>query len=312
MDSYHIPVLLKETVAALNLQPGKIIVDGTLGGGGHSIEILRSCPDIKLYSFDQDLDAIKHSQYLKDEYPEQITIIHDNFVNMRTRLALEKVKRVDGIMLDLGVSSFQIDEATKGFSYMREGKLDMRMDQSHKVDAAMVVNSYPEKELIRIFREYGEERESFRVARAICREREKKALETTLELSGIIDKAVKSHRKIKARSRIFQALRIEVNSELEYLKTTLQDAVNLLNPGGRIVILTYNSLEDKIVKDMFNYEAKDCICPKNFPICICNKELRLIVFKSETAGDSDKDNVRSRSARLRYAERTAYQEEEDE
>ncbi|MCF7918472.1 MAG: 16S rRNA (cytosine(1402)-N(4))-methyltransferase RsmH [Candidatus Cloacimonetes bacterium] len=307
MSDYHIPVLLEESITGLSLEPGKVIVDGTLGGGGHSHEILRSCKGIRLYSFDQDIDAIRQASYLLDEFPGQITIIHDNFVNIRTRLALERVKKVDGILLDLGISSYQIDQAEKGFSYMQDGNLDMRMDQSRQITAAIIVNTYSEAELIRIFREYGEEKESFRIARAICRERESKNLETTLELAAIIDKAARSHRKIKARSRIFQALRIEVNSELEYLKRALKDAVNLLNPQGRLVVLSYNSLEDRIVKNVFNYEALSCVCPVNFPKCICNKVVRLKVLNSITAGEADEENVRSRSVRMRIAERTALQ-----
>jgi 16S rRNA (cytosine1402-N4)-methyltransferase len=308
VSSYHIPVLLKETTAALSLLPGKIIVDGTLGGGGHSLEILESCSGIILYGFDQDIDAIKNASYLKERYPDQVIIIHDNFANMRTRLALERIKKVDGIVLDLGVSSFQIDQPDKGFSYMQDGNLDMRMDQRQQLSAAIILNTYTESELTKIFREYGEELESQRIARAICRYREEKELETTLELSAIIDKATRSPRKIKARSRIFQALRIEVNSELENLKSALIDAVNLLNPFGKLAVLTYNSLEDRIVKNFIKYESLDCVCPKNFPKCVCNKVKRLNTGISITAGEADKDNVRSRSARLRVAERTTFQE----
>lgn len=308
MSGYHIPVMLNETIAALNLEEGKVIVDCTYGGGGHSRAILESCPEVRLISFDQDADAVKNAFTLQEQYSENFEIVHDNFVNLRTRLSLLRIKKIDGILLDLGVSSYQIDTASKGFSYLQDGELDMRMDQRAKVSASDIVNSYSAEELTRIFKEYGEEKESRRIANQICKVREAEPIKTTKQLATLIDKATHSPKKIKARSRIFQALRIEVNSELEYLKSVLLQAVNILNPGGRIVVLTYNSLEDRITKNYMNYEALDCICPKNFPTCQCSKVKRLKVLKSIIPGEEDAENVRSRSARLRIAERTANQE----
>lgn len=302
-NNYHEAVLLAETIKAMNLKPGMIVIDCTLGGGTHSRSILESAPGIKLYAFDRDIDAINHAGELKAEFGDQLTLIHDSYANLRTRLALERVKQVDAITMDLGISSHQIDTPERGFSYMKSGDLDMRMDVREELTAARIVNSYSKEELVKIFREFGEEKESGRIAFAICQMRKFKYIKTTADLVEIIDKSTRSKMKIKARTRIFQALRIEVNQELTQLRSTLKDAVNILKPGGRIAVISFNSLEDRIVKNYFRYEEKDCVCHSSVPICQCNKEQRLKLFKSITPSAAELANVRSRSARLRYAER---------
>ncbi|MCF7912226.1 MAG: 16S rRNA (cytosine(1402)-N(4))-methyltransferase RsmH [Candidatus Cloacimonetes bacterium] len=303
MHPYHIPVLLNESIKAMNLKPGGIAVDCTLGGGSHSQAILEREPGVKLYSFDQDPDAVQHCRFLSEQYGDRFKIINDNFANLRTRLSLERVKKIDSILFDLGVSSHQIDTDVRGFSYMRDGRLDMRMNQSGELTAEIVVNDYSKEELVRIFRELGEERESSRIAAAICKYRQEQRLATTGELAEIIDRATMSKLKIKARTRIFQALRIFVNQELETLRTALKDAVNILNPEGRIVVITYNSLEDRITKKYFLYEQLSCVCPVSFPRCLCSKQQRLIINPDLTPAADDKDNNRARSARLRSATR---------
>jgi 16S rRNA (cytosine1402-N4)-methyltransferase len=303
MSTYHIPVLLNESIKAMNLRPGGVVVDCTMGGGSHSEAILEKEPTVRLYSFDQDMDAVRHCSYLTEKYGDRFTIINDNFANLRTRLALEKVKTIDAILFDLGVSSHQIDTAVRGFSYMRDGRLDMRMNQNGDLTAETVVNEYSKEELTRIFREYGEERESSRIAAAICKYRNEQRLVTTGELAQIIDRATKSKMKIKARTRIFQALRILVNKELETLRIALKDAVNILNPGGKIVVLSFNSLEDRIIKKYFKYEELSCVCHVSFPRCLCSKKQRLIINSDQTPAEGDKDNIRARSARLRSATR---------
>ena len=303
LKTYHEPVMLKESIEAMDLRPGGVVVDCTLGGGSHSLAILEKEPTVKLFSFDQDMDAVRHCKYLTEKYGDRITIINDNFANLRTRLALERVKNIDAILFDLGVSSHQIDTAVRGFSYMRDGRLDMRMDQQGDLTAETVVNEYSKEELVQIFREYGEERESSRIAAAICKYRKEQRLVTTGELAEIIDRATKSKMKIKARTRIFQALRVLINKELETLKIALKDAVNILNPGGKIVVLTYSSLEDRIVKKYFLFEQLSCVCPVSFPRCLCSKQQRLIINRDLTPAEGDKDNIRARSARLRSATR---------
>ena len=248
MAEYHVPVLLKESVEAMALQPKGIYVDATLGGGGHTEHILKSNKKIRLFSFDQDEDSLIQTRHLAEKY-SNLTIIKNNFANLRTCLALERIKKIDGILFDLGVSSHQINQPERGFSFSLEGKLDMRMDTSTKVTAFDIINYFDQYQLKRIFFEYGEEKEAGKIARAIVQARKIKHLETTLELAEIIDKSVFSNKKIKAKARIFQALRIYINGEMEVLKTALSDAVKMLNPGGRIVVISYHSLEDRIVKN---------------------------------------------------------------
>ncbi len=306
MTKYHVPVLLAECLQALDLQDGKIYVDATFGGGGHSSEILKSGKDIKLFAFDQDPDSIKQSDVLKKKYPEQFVMIKENFANIRTGLALERIKRVDGILFDLGVSSHQINDPARGFSFRGDGKLNMRMDQEVELTAADVVNTYSFEDLTRIFREYGEEKEAARIAGSIILERDKEEIRTTLQLSNIIENCIISKKSIKARARIFQALRIYINKEMEVLETALNDSVKILNPGGRIAAISYHSLEDRIVKNIFKYEAKSCICPPEFPLCVCDKKATLQILSRKpivpTAQEIE-NNPRARSAKLRVAQK---------
>ncbi|MCK5050191.1 MAG: 16S rRNA (cytosine(1402)-N(4))-methyltransferase RsmH [Candidatus Cloacimonetes bacterium] len=306
MTQYHVPVLLAECLQALDLQDDKIYVDATFGGGGHSRAILESGKDIQLFAFDQDPDSIKQSKVLKEKYPEKFIMIKENFANIRTGLALERIKKVDGILFDLGVSSHQINDPARGFSFSGDGKLNMRMDQDSQLTAAEVVNTYSFEELARIFRKYGEEKEAARIARSIVLERDKEEIETTLQLSNIIENCIISHKSIKAKARIFQALRIYINKEMEVLETALNDSIKILNPGGRIVVISYHSLEDRIVKNIFKYEAKSCICPPEFPLCVCDKKATLRILSKKpivpTAQEIE-NNPRARSAKLRIAQK---------
>ncbi|MEA2097272.1 MAG: 16S rRNA (cytosine(1402)-N(4))-methyltransferase RsmH [Candidatus Cloacimonadota bacterium] len=306
MREYHVPVLLAECLEALDLQDGKIYVDATFGGGGHSCGILESGKDIKLIGFDHDPDSIEQSKILKDKYPEKFVMIKENFANIRTGLALERIKKVDGILFDLGVSSHQINDPARGFSFSGDGDLNMRMDQGSNLTAADVVNTYSFEELAKIFREYGEEKEAARIASNIILERSKKEIQTTLQLSTIIENCIISKKSIKAKARIFQALRIYINKEMEVLKTALNDSVKILNPGGRLVVISYHSLEDRIVKNIFKYEAKSCICPPEFPICVCDKVSTLKILSRKPVVPREQEienNPRARSAKLRIAQK---------
>lgn len=306
--TYHTPVLLHECIEGLHLQAGKVYVDTTLGGGGHSEAILQAEPSIRLFSFDQDADAIRFASERLQKYEDRFTAFHANFSELRTRLALSKIKKVDGVLFDLGISSFQVDEASKGFSFSHEGLLDMRMDQRNTLTAADVVNTFSVEELSGIFKEFGEERDSVRIARKIVEQRSVKPIQTTSELSFIIEKTVGGApmQQTKAKARIFQALRIYVNSELERLEETLKDCINILNKGGRMVVITFHSLEDRIVKNFFKQEAIGCTCPSNVPHCICGKKPRLMLINRKPIVASETEvlsNTRARSAKLRVAER---------
>ena len=306
MKEYHVPVLLAECLEALNLQDGKIYIDATFGGGGHSTKILESGKDIKLFGVDQDPDSIEQSKKLAEAYPDKFLMIKENFANIRTGLALERIKKVDGILFDLGVSSHQINDPARGFSFRGDGDLNMRMDQDSQLTAADVVNTYSFEDLARIFREYGEEKEAARIANNIILERSKKEIKTTLQLSTIIENCIISKKSIKAKARIFQALRIYINKEMEVLKTALNDSIKILNPGGKIVVISYHSLEDRIVKNIFRYEAKSCICPSEFPQCVCDKvsTLKIISRKPVVPTLSEtENNPRARSAKLRIAQK---------
>lgn len=303
---YHVPVLLKECVEALNIKDNGIYVDTTLGGGGHSKEILKSNKNIKLYSFDRDSEAINYAHELLSTFGERSVLIHSNYDQLRTQLALKKVKKIDGILFDLGVSFHQITDPERGFSFSKDGKLDMRMDNRDTVTAYQIVNEFSVEELSKIFFEYGEEKKSKVIARKIVQQREIKKIETTGELSSVIDQVIKGPARVKSKARIFQALRIYINGELESIKKAIKEAVDILNPGGRIVIITYHSLEDRIIKQFFKYEEKSCICPSNFPVCICDKKSRLkIITKKPIIPTEDEKNInpQSRSAKLRIAER---------
>ena len=233
-------------------------------------------------------------------------MINDNFKNLRTGLALNRIKKIDGILFDLGVSSHQIDSADRGFSYMADGDLDMRMDRTSKLSAKELINTFSLEDLKDIFFKYGEERESARIARKIVEVRKQKEIKTTLQLAEIIDNSIKSNQRIKAKARIFQAIRIFVNNEIEALNKALKDAVHLLNKGGRIAVISYHSIEDRVVKQFFKYENLSCVCPDDFPICTCDKVSTLKIITKKPILPTEEEihnNSRAKSAKLRIAER---------
>jgi 16S rRNA (cytosine1402-N4)-methyltransferase len=298
--------MISECLELLALRPGKIYVDATLGGGGHALAMLEHEPQIKLYAFDRDIDAIKEAEATLQDH--HAVLIQANFKDLRTQLAYHKVSGIDGILFDLGVSSHQLDETERGFSFDRDAELDMRMDRESEMTARKIVNEYSVDELKKIFREYGEEQAAGRIARAIERSREKQPIKSTLELAGVIESVVGvgSKESLKTKVRVFQALRICVNDELAALSSALNDAINLLNPEGRIVVMSYHSLEDRIVKNMFKLAEQDCICPPVIIQCVCSHKstLKVLTRRPRSATDEEiQTNVRSRSAKLRAAEK---------
>ncbi|MCB5280102.1 MAG: 16S rRNA (cytosine(1402)-N(4))-methyltransferase RsmH [Candidatus Cloacimonetes bacterium] len=306
MSSYHEPVMVNQCLGYLNLQPGKIYVDATLGGGGHAWAMYRQEPKIRLYGFDQDEEAIRAASARLDQYSP--VLIKANFQSLRTQLAYNKVKGIDGILFDLGVSSHQLDNTERGFSFDRDADLDMRMDRDAKMDAQQIVNEYSKQDLKKIFKDYGEEQAAGKIAGAIERFRQTQPIIRTSELARIIESVIGSGTKesLKTKVRIFQALRICVNDELASLSSALNDAINLLNPEGRIVVLSYHSLEDRIVKNTFKLAEKDCICPPSIIHCVCSHYSHIkILTRKPLLADSEEisSNVRSRSAKLRAAEK---------
>ena len=306
----HIPVLPKETVEGLNISPDGIYVDGTAGGGGHSALIAeRLSGNGRLIAIDQDDEAVKAAGEKLKQYGDRVTIIRNNFRNMKNIMDDLGIREVNGIILDIGVSSHQLDDAGRGFSYMNEGPLDMRMDRSSSTDAADIVNESTESELYRIIRDYGEERYARQIAKAITKKREDKRIETTLEFRKIIEEAVPAKARHAGGSpamRTFQALRIEVNHELDVLSDSLDVMIGLLAGGGRLAVISFHSLEDRIVKENFRKNENPCICPPDFPVCVCGKKSwgRCVNRKAVTAGEEElKDNPRSHSAKLRIFER---------
>lgn len=308
MDFEHIPVLLKESLRLMDPKPGEIFVDCTLGGGGHSKYFAEKIfPQGHLIALDQDINAINAAKINLKEYEDYITYVHTNYENIEEVITEIAPRGVDGIFFDIGVSSHQLDEGDRGFSYHQDAPLDMRMNQENEITASKVVNTYTEEMLDNIIHLYGEERWSKRIAQFIILERSKKPIETTGDLVEVIKKAIPK----KARSngphpakRTFQAIRIEVNRELEVLESVIEKAVKCLNKGGRIGIITFHSLEDRIVKEKFRYLSLDCICPKELPICQCDKqkEVKILTRKPIQASDEEiKINNRSRSAKLRVA-----------
>lgn len=309
MDFEHISVLLKESIEGLNIKKDGIYVDGTLGGAGHSKEIVKRLETGRLIGIDQDINAIeKATQVLKD-YKDKVTIVHSNFKNLDVIIREQNISGLDGVLLDLGVSSHQLDEGERGFSYNKDSFLDMRMDTSQDLNGWDVVNKYSKKELERIIKEYGEERWAARIAEFIETERKNKSIDTTGELVDIIKKAIPSGARKDGphpAKRTFQAIRIEVNKELEILRDSIINAVKVLNTGGRICIITFHSLEDRIVKETFKELSLECICPPGMPICTCNKkkELNIITRKPILPSDNEIEiNPRSRSAKLRIGEK---------
>lgn len=306
---YHKPVLLKESMELLNLKKDGIYVDATMGGGGHTEEMLKNSLIKQVYALDQDSEAIAFATERLKKYKNRLTIINCNFEEMRTQLALEKVSGVDGILFDLGVSSHQIDSLARGFGFDKDSELDMRMDQSLEKTAKEVINTHSIEQLAQIFRDFGEEQSAFKIAQWIDTARKTAPINTTGELVSIIEKNMRGNpiHAMKTKVRVFQALRIYLNRELEVLETTLEDSISLLNPKGRMVVISYHSLEDKIVKAKINQAAQGCICPKSILKCMCNKKARIKVHTNKVMTPSEeevKQNSRSRSAKLRAIEKS--------
>ncbi len=309
MEFKHTSVLLNETIGSLMVRPDGIYLDGTLGGAGHSSLIASKLTTGHLYGFDQDEDAIKAASERLDEFKDKVTVIRDNYRNAVRILKEMGITGADGIMLDLGVSSYQFDNGERGFSYNTDAPLDMRMDTRKDLTAAVIVNEYPEEEIRRILRDYGEEKFAPQIASNIVKERSKGRIETTFELNEIIKNSIPA--KFRAGGhpsrQTFQALRIACNEELDVLETSLDDMADFLNPGGRLSIITFHSLEDRIVKNAFKRFENPCICPPNFPKCVCGKvsKGKVITRKPIIPTDGEiEDNPRSRSAKLRVFERT--------
>ena len=310
MEFKHKSVLLEETVDGLAVKPDGIYVDGTLGGGGHSYEICRRLSDKgRLIGIDQDEDAIAAATKRLEEFKDRVTIVRSNYCNMRQVLTDLGIEKVDGIVLDLGVSSYQLDTVDRGFSYKYDTELDMRMDRRQSLTAKEIINTYSEKELFRIFRDYGEDQFSQNIAKHIVAYRETKEIETTRELTEIIRGAIPM--KIQKNGghpakKTFQAIRIELNQELEVLNNTLNDMIELLNEDGRICIITFHSLEDRIVKRIFRKNEDPCECPPNFPVCVCGKKSQgKVVTKKPILPSLEEQEVnsRSKSAKLRVFEK---------
>ena len=310
MEFSHIPVLFDEVIENLNIKEDGIYFDGTLGGGGHSEGILKKLgPAGRLIATDQDRDAIESTKARLESYSDKLTIVKSNFVNIDTVLKDLGVDKVDGILLDLGVSSYQFDNAERGFSYRNDAPLDMRMDRDTGITAADVVNDYSEEELTRIIREYGEEPFAGRIARGIVRAREQGRIETTFQLNDIIKDALPAKVKNKKghpAKQTYQAIRIELNHELEVLSGALDKMIDLLLPGGRLCIITFHSLEDRMVKNKFREAMNPCICPPDFPVCVCGRKSKgkVVTRKPIVARDSElEENSRAKSAKLRVFER---------
>ena len=308
MEFHHISVLLNECIDNLNIKPDGIYVDGTMGGGGHSLEIAKRLTTGRLICIDQDPNAHEAAGKRLAEYKDRITFVRDNFGNIKSILDSLGIEKIDGMLLDIGVSSHQLDEAERGFSYQQDAPLDMQMNPDRPFSAYDVVNGYDEDELDRVIFTYGEERWARRIAQFIVKEREAKPIETTGELVDIIKKAVpKGARKDGPHpaKRTFQAIRIEVNGELEVLQRAIDDVAARLAVGGRLCIITFHSLEDRIVKEAFRKQENPCICPPQFPVCVCGKKPlgRVITRKPILPSKEElEENPRSRSAKLRVLE----------
>lgn len=309
MEFNHVSVLLNECLDALNIKEDGIYVDGTLGGAGHSSEILkRLSQEGRLIGIDQDTDALKAAQNRLQNF-NNVTFVHNNFHNIKQILDELDIEEVDGILMDLGVSSYQLDTGERGFSYMKDAPLDMRMNRDNEFSAYDVVNTYSEEELYRIIRDYGEEKFAKRIATFIVNARAEKNIETTLELVEIIKNAIPAKARREGphpAKRTFQAIRIEVNSELSILNRAIEDGVDKLSKGGRMAIITFHSLEDRIVKNKFRDLAVSCRCPKEFPICVCGEKAKVKVISRKAIEPTKEEveiNPRSRSAKLRVIEK---------
>lgn len=310
MEFSHYSVLLNETIDNLCIKEKGLYADGTLGGGGHSLQICKRLGEGgHLFGFDRDEDAIAAASERLKDYKDKVTIIRSNFGDMSEELSIRGIEGLDGIVLDLGVSSYQLDDPARGFTYRADAPLDMRMDNRDGLTAADVVNTYSEEELNKIIWDYGEEKFARKIARKICIERQKKPIETTGELSEIIKSAIPAKMRQTGghpAKKTFQAIRIEVNDELGVLKNSLNGMINLLNDGGRFCIITFHSLEDRIVKNIFKENANPCTCPPSFPICVCGKKSKGKVITGKPIVPSEeeiRENKRSHSAKLRVFER---------
>lgn len=310
MEFQHKSVLLQECIDALNIHPDGIYLDGTLGGAGHSSQIARRLTEGgRLIGVDRDRTALAAAKERLAPYADRVTLVHSNFAEIDAILDSLGIPAVDGMLFDLGVSSPQLDDASRGFSYMADAPLDMRMDKDDALTAGAVVNTWPQGELRRILYDYGEERYAPQIAAAICRAREKAPVETTLELVDIIRSAMPAQalrEKQHPAKRSFQAIRIAVNDELGAVSRMMQAAVGRLNPGGRLAVITFHSLEDRIVKSEMQQAARGCTCPPEFPVCVCGKKplVKLVTRKPIVSGPAElEENPRARSAKLRVAEK---------
>ncbi len=308
-EFHHISVLLDECLDGLDIKPNGIYVDGTLGGAGHSCQIARRLTTGRLIGIDRDPVALAAAGERLEPYKDNVTLVHSNFCEMAQVMQDLQIPGVDGILLDLGVSSPQLDDGERGFSYMTDAPLDMRMNGNDTLTAAVVVNTWPQEELRRILYAYGEERYAPQIASAICRRRTEKPIETTLELVDVIRSAMPPaalREKQHPAKRSFQAIRIAVNDELGAVEKIMEDAIPLLNPGGRLAVITFHSLEDRIVKSAMAAASKGCTCPPSFPVCVCGKKpkVRLISKKPIVASAQELEmNPRSRSAKLRVCQK---------
>ena len=308
-EFHHVSVLLNECIEGLNIRPDGIYVDGTLGGAGHSSEIAKRLTTGRLIGIDRDPVALKAASQRLAPYMDRVTLVHSNFCEIASVLNDLNIEGVDGILLDLGVSSPQLDDGARGFSYMTDAPLDMRMNNEDALSAYEVVNTWSQEELKRILYDYGEERYAPQIAAAICRRREEKTIETTLELVDVIRSAMPAaalREKQHPAKRSFQAIRIAVNDELGSVEKVMRDAIPCLNKGGRLAIITFHSLEDRIVKTGMVAASKGCTCPPNFPVCVCGKKprVRLVNKKPIVSGEEELErNPRARSAKLRVCEK---------
>ncbi len=308
MEFNHYSVMLQETIENLNIKEDGLYVDGTLGGGGHAYEVCKKLTSGHFYGIDQDDAAVKAAGERLAEFGQKVTIIRNNYCNMKAALAELSIEKVDGIVLDLGVSSYQLDTQERGFSYRFDAELDMRMDRRQSLTAKDIVNGYSEMELFHIIRDYGEDNFAKNIAKHIVKAREIKEIETTGELNEIIKAAIpaKMRQNGHPSKKTFQAIRIECNRELEVLKNALEDLVDLLNPGGRLCIITFHSLEDRIVKAAFRKYENPCTCPAEFPICVCGAKAKGRVITKKPILPSKEElevNSRSKSAKLRVFEK---------
>lgn len=309
MEFNHYSVLLTETIEQLHVKPEGIYVDGTLGGGGHAFEVCSRLTTGHFYGIDQDDAAIRAASERLAPFEDKVTILRNNYCNMRAALTAEGIEKADGILLDLGVSSYQLDTEERGFSYRYDAPLDMRMDQRQTLSAREIVNEYSENDLYRIIRDYGEEKFAKNIAKHIVRARVEKPLETTYELNEIIKAAIPARMRQNGHpsKQTFQAFRIECNRELEVLKSSLDDFIELLNPGGRLCVITFHSLEDRIVKTIFRKNENPCTCPPDFPVCVCGKVSKGRVVTKKAILPSEQEileNSRSKSAKLRVFEKS--------